>query len=894
MPLSRFVFYAFSIGTILTLRAEPPSLSWSHERGLIDGAFELTLTAEPETAQIVYTLDGSPPTNDSANTYTAPLTIDTSTVVRAMATDEEGESTIETHTFIFPDQVTDQEAFPQGFPTQIISRRNGPGRPHTFDWAMDPEVLNDKENNGDLAAHLRDLPTLSIVMDLKDLNFVFDNQTQRGVDFERPASFELFYPNTERYEDFEGCQIDCGLRIQGGGAGDQARKKSFRLLFKKIYGKGSLDYPLFESAVHYGGNAASSFEGVVLRAGGNTNWSKDDAWKHGPSTYLRDPLVRDSQIAISGIGSRSVFTHLYLNGFYFGLYNIAERPDEKFAASYLGGDIEDHYAINHGGTVGGDSGYWNDILSSSNLRNLGDPDRYAAITDTIAIESYCDYILLNWLVGMGDWPHNNFYGGVRNDPPGKIRFYSWDSEYAFWTLEGYLGSNPTAWIHPSFESSRNQIPEIWLALAENPEFLNTFADRVNRHCFHDGALSDANLQARLMRLSDEIENAIVAESARWGDSSWGREDDPHTRANDFIPNRDDILSLIEGNADRFVEVLRDRGYYPELDAPELISSGLAGSDSHQITMKNPNETGALYYTIDGTDPRLPGGNVSPNAIRYEEDSPLIVNEATRVKARVIKTSLFGDATASPLTESLYLTAPLGYPLRITEIMYHPVESEALEFIELQNVSAARLDLTGVYFDGIDYRFAPGTWMEPQQIIVLIPNDDPEAFGEVYPDVDVFDTYRRHLGNDGERIQILNADDNVLTEIFYDDDLEATWPELADGQGHSLEAVDPLIAAQEREQWRISSDPGGTPGVVTAPQDHTTDVPKLAIRLTNANQVTLTFGAEPNREYVLETRSTSADASWQTLTTILAKPSARQESISQTIDGKRLFRLGVKN
>lgn len=879
-----------------------PNVKWSHDRGVVEDSFELTLSAEPPGSAIRYTLDGTKASSDQGTPYTDSILIDRTMIVRAIATNADGSSKVETRSFLFVDQVKDQEAFPEGYVTEIVSRRNGPDRPHTFDWAMDLEVLDDVANNGDLASHLKDIPTLSMVLEVQDLNFMFENQTRRGVDYEREGSLELIYPDTEAFAEFDGVQIDCGLRMQGGGAGDQARKKSFRVLFKKVYGEGALNYPLFESAVHFGGNGASRFDGVILRAGGNTNWSKDDAWKHEPSTYLRDPFVRDSQIAISGMGSRSVWVHFYINGFYFGLYNIAERPDEKFAASYLGGEVEDHYAINHGGTVAGDSSLWNDIVNGG-LQNLHQADRYEAIQERIDVEALSDYLLLNWLVGMGDWPYNNFYGGMRNEPPGKIRFFSWDSEYAFWTLEGYLGSNPTAWVHPNFGSGGDVIPEIWTSLSKNQDFLITFADRVYRHCFNDGALTDANVQARFLRLADFIENAIVAESARWGDSSWGREDDPHTRANDFYPNRDAVVELMEGNVAIFIEALRDRGYYPDLDPPTLPSSREAVPVGFEIPMENPNSLGSIYYTLDGSDPRLPGGKISPNAIKHETGAPApTITESTRVKVRVIRVTLFGAGTSSALNEQLYLTEPVGYPLRITELMYHPEINEALEFIEIQNVSEASLELTGFYITGIDYRFPAGTWLEPKQIIVLIPNDDPAAFSKVYPEVHIFATYRKHLANDGETITIHDSDDRVITSVTYDDDIEADWPESADGLGYSLVVRDPTDGASEAAGWRPSKSPGGTPGIMasmdidsdkdgftdsqealahTDPNDPSSFL-KLEIARESPLSVRLSFRAEARLSYTLQSRKDLDSGAWQVVEQFPAEDAATNRTVDAVI------------
>ena len=892
-------------------------IKWSHKSALVAEPFELTLTSNPD-AEILYTTDGSEPTVLTAKRHTEPLPISASTIIRALARSDTGKSGVETRSYLFVNQVADQPAYPPGYIKEIHSRRNGSARPHTFDWAMDPEVLNGVANKGDLETSLLDVPTLSVVMDVEDFNYVYENHTHRGVAYERAASLELIYPDKEAYSAFEGFQINCGLRMQGGGAVDQARKKSFRILFKKQYGEGSLDYPLFESATHFPGNAASSFENVILRAGGNTNWSKDDAWKHEPSTYLRDPLVRDSQIAISGIGSRSVFAQLYINGFYFGLYNIAERPDEKFQAAYLGGEREDFYSINHSGTVAGDSVRWDETMSASSLRDLDKPERYNDFLKRIDVERFCDYLILNWLVGMGDWPHNNFYAGIRNEPQGKLRYFAWDSEYAFWTIEGYLGSNPTAWVHPRFDSNGLTLTDLWLALSVNDDFLITFADRVALHCVdHDGALTDVALKARFQRLSDTIENAIVGESAKWGDSAWGNEDSPHTRANDFIPNRDAVLELMEGNAETFLSVLKEREFYPDLDPPVLPSARETMEPGFSVDMENPNSNGSIYYTLNGSDPRMPGGRISPETIILEDASPPKVHATTHIMARVMIPSLFGDVRSSPLTEKLYLTPSTGFPIRITELMYHPESEEALEFVELKNISQSTLDMTGMYFAGIDFRFPPGARLKPGQVIVLIPNDNPSAFSTKYPAVDVYGMYRRHLGNDGEEISVLNAEDRAITSVIYDDDPEASWPAEADGLGHSLEAKDPTIPATKPEHWRISTAPGGSPGVVsevtsevdtdkdgfsdtveeiagTDPSDPNSFL-RLDIERLDKTKVTLRFEAVPGRAYSVQRRTGLDIEDWQSLKEFPAADAPEVQTLNETIPSNAshvFYRLAI--
>ena len=215
-----------------------------------------------------------------------------------------------------------------------------------LDVGIDPEVVN-TSNQREFVEGLTSIPTLSIVMDGDHL---FNES--RGLYFEksrltRPASVELLYPS--KFSHFKGFQVDCGIREHGQY--HYSEKRSFRLVFSKDFGPGMLRYPFFESAVHHAESAVKEFNSLVLRAGGQENWSR----KGGISelaVYVRDQHARDSQLSLSGTAAHGIFVHLYLNGIYWGVYNAVERPERRFLASYYGGDLADWFAINHSGVVG--------------------------------------------------------------------------------------------------------------------------------------------------------------------------------------------------------------------------------------------------------------------------------------------------------------------------------------------------------------------------------------------------------------------------------------------------------------------------------------------------------------------------------------------------------------
>ena len=154
-------------------------------------------------------------------------------------------------------------------------------------------------------------------------------------------------------------------------------------------------------------------------------------------------------------------------------------------------------------------------------------------------------------------------------------------------------------------------------------------------------------------------------------------------------------------------------------------------------------------------------------------------------------------------------------LAVSEIHYHPAGTPAEEFIELVNIGARPLDLTGVAFTaGIQFDFTGSaiTTLAPGARALVV--EDRAAFEARYgagkPIAGVFSATTR-LSNNGDRLTLLDRAGAVIADFSYDDDLP--WPPEADGLGWSLTLIrpeirpDPAVAAH----WRPSRQPGGSPG-----------------------------------------------------------------------------------
>ena len=176
----------------------------------------------------------------------------------------------------------------------------------------------------------------------------------------------------------------------------------------------------------------------------------------------------------------------------------------------------------------------------------------------------------------------------------------------------------------------------------------------------------------------------------------------------------------------------------------------------------------------------------------------------------VPTPGLANNTAVPATHTALLNG-----LRITEVMFQPNGGSTYEFIELQNIGATTLDLSGVRFtSGVDYTFASGVTLAPGAFIVVCR--DRTAFLSRYPaaaSVLAAGAWTGGLDNDGETIKLtLPApwDINILNFRY-----DGTWYPTTAGGGYSLVTVNQSASyPQDWDQdytWSASPAVNGTPG-----------------------------------------------------------------------------------
>ena len=142
------------------------------------------------------------------------------------------------------------------------------------------------------------------------------------------------------------------------------------------------------------------------------------------------------------------------------------------------------------------------------------------------------------------------------------------------------------------------------------------------------------------------------------------------------------------------------------------------------------------------------------------------------------------------------------PVRVTELHFEPSDEQGdVEFIEIANVTSARVDISGWQVTGAQRLTLPaGTELDPRAALVICK--DKAALKKAF-DVEAVATFSGKLKNGGDTVRIEDPDGLVADEVTYD----KTDPEIEKASGTGL-SVRRRKGSKDRVMW-IAGKP--TPG-----------------------------------------------------------------------------------
>ena len=620
---------------LIPLRAE---LTFNKPHGVYKSPFMLRISSNESGAVIRYTLDGSEPTATSLQ-FSGNIYVGTTLIVRATEF-KNGQriSDIVTSSYIFPSSVLEQPDAPDGYPATWGKYSTISGTAPA-DYGMDPELTADRTYATNITEAFYSIPTLSIVTDKENLfNKTYDEQTggiyiytgtsdSDGRGWERAASVELMGGGHD-------LTTACGLRIHGGQGRvpEKNPKHSFRLTFKDEYGKKTLKYPVF------GEENVARFNSLIVRTFYNFSWIHSDATQRSRAQYARDLWSRRMQKRMGYAVSDGLYVNVFLNGLYWGLYNLSERIDDDYCKYHYGGLKSDYDVIKREDYLEASEGTldkWNQLMRLS--EKASSEQTYNVIVgqqpitpDTLPevfldVDNFMDYMLINQYGGNADWDHHNWIAVCNHkDCTQGFRFICWDSEQTLFSAsKNVLDVN-----------NRDCPTFLFQNLMKNRTFRHRFMDRAYKHLEDDGGLlRSQSTQALWDSLQSVISLAIYAESARWGDyrkdvhpyTSRGelyRADVHHTLENrrlheEFVPQRTDNL----------IAQLKKKGWYATVEAPVFLVNGKRVADGDTINLSDDltlSQGSYILYTTDGSYPvswvETTLGEETPQATLYSKEN----------------------------------------------------------------------------------------------------------------------------------------------------------------------------------------------------------------------------------------------------------------------------------
>lgn len=511
---------------------------FSHKAGFytlnprFDPPLPVTIATDTEGATIYYTIDGAEPGKPSAQfptsaVYTSPVSVSITTCLRA-------------------------KAVKAGWKPSAVTTRS---------YLM---------NQG---LGIRSLPAVSLVGDRSqtfyDPNGIMMYPTMRGMAFERPVSFEYIKPY-----DSNGFQVDCGIRVHGSdwmrprytfcpgpGAWEGNCKYSFRLYFRGMYGESWLKYSLFPFEV-------DEFKSIVLRGGHNDQ----------VNPFLKDELIRRLYKDMGNVSSGGTMSTLFINGEYRGYYNPCEHMKEEFCQKWYKSD-KDWDVMTMNGVRDGDSVAWNSVMNYVRNADLSNSAYYNYVASKVDLAAFADYLILQLWNGNWDWPQNNWAAAAERSDEGKWRFFIWDAEGAMFSDRLYTvyfdrlntQDNANGWLYRSLKSNKG--------------FRQLFADRIYKHFYNDGALTENNIRKRFFELRNQL-LGLISNMDTYVLDTW-------------VPLRFDIFMNACLQEDVFTFV------GPKFNINGVYQHGGVISRGDRLGIVDSGNPGIIYYTIDGEDPRQP-------------------------------------------------------------------------------------------------------------------------------------------------------------------------------------------------------------------------------------------------------------------------------------------------
>ncbi|MBO7496714.1 MAG: CotH kinase family protein [Salinivirgaceae bacterium] len=770
------------------------------------GVFTTPVTVTLKTSgntPIYYTLDCTVPTAADSLLYTGPITIDSTTVVRAITFDDNlmpAQPT--TQSYIFGSKLRwvnrDKQGKPITTETRWVSDNNGGGGGgwgwggwggHNETVTVDPVKYIE---HGESFA----LPVVSLTMepdDLWDYNtgmYVEGpnanlNATPRRAnyynDWEKPVHIELYWTDGRQVL----CQ-DAGVQISGAYSrmNDQ---KSMAMHARKAYGAKYFDAKLFDEL------DLTRFKSFTLRDSGNDFGN----------THFRDAmithLVDGNNIDIQAYQPAVVF----LNGEYWGILNMREKLNEDYIENHYPHVSADNVDIMAASDVTksitaseGDDVDYNAMISYVKSNDMTNDACYQHVSTLIDIDEYIEYMVSEIYGSNNDWPHNNIKIWKSKKRGGRWRWFLYDTDQSYSIWGDQSGDDKLGTCLEEKDTHGNTWANVLFRnLTKSEKFRNALANR-----FAD-RMNNEFLAKNVNHLIDSLYGNI-ADEIGYHNSRWGKSLNNGQGMKDFAKNRPKNMR----------SHLRKH-----FDVGEDVKVTLYANDAkagyvqlNSLTLKSFPWSGTYFKNVPISIRAIarPGYRF----VRWEDD-----NKGENTHAG-ISVKLNGAMSYTAIFEK----DDANYnSVVINEINFKSsADYDTKDWIELYNTTAAAIDISNwVISDDKQedaYKIPGGTIIPPYGYIVVCENLSKML--KYNPNlVNAVGDFQFGLSK-ADLVRLKDSEGNLIDEVEYDSG--KNWPD-ANGNGYTMALVDPFADNERVLAWgedEMYGTPGSENGIFTPSHD----------------------------------------------------------------------------
>ena len=711
------------------LGAVSSSVIFSNNGGFLSEPISLSLSGNLSGQSIRYTTDATVPTT-SDQLYSGPIQISNNMTVRAR---------------IFQANFLPSPSISKSFMFDEIPELD------TVFLTTDPENLFDEETGiyvyGEDGSYNTWEPYFGA-------NF--------WEDWERPVHISFYESDTNEIES----EFDGGLKIFGGWSRGQNQQRSLALFARGQYGYSKFEESFFDNLSY------DNFQSLVLRNSGQ-DWARSSI-----KDITLTSLMRGSGLDFQE--HNSVAT--YINGDYWGMYNMREKNNEHMLASKHNINADDITILtNNAEVLEGDNSDYNTLMGYVGAVDLSIDANFEYVSDRIDLTNYALYQAANIYYNNTDWPGNNIK--YWNHPNGKWRWIMYDTDFGFgpwWSLGNYwedtlsfaLEASGTGWPNPSW--STLLFRKLTMNIGFRNQFINRYADELNTRFLAD------NVKSHIETLYQKIASEVPFHYERWGK-------DP----NAAVFYRDQMKDFAD-----------ERPNY----AKEHIKSKFDLPNYHAITIIN-------YDTSEGfvkVNNNLKIQNASWNG-DYFESVPIqleAIPEAGYEFSHWEGGSTSTDAIISINLTSAAYVIPYFSPqethelIVINEINYNSVANfNSDDWIELYNPNPYEVDLSlWLLKDNDDthvYIIPEGTIIQGEGFLVAVK--DAADYNAMYPEaVNYIGDLGFGLGSSGDSVRLFDAESILQDQVTYTSD--NPWPSCANDTGYTLELNTPDLDNSLHQNW----------------------------------------------------------------------------------------------